>query len=553
MNNFEAGNDFEQVPSEEETQHLSELLAQRYGSRLRNFFKRKETVTPQKAEADLAESKEKLRDARRERLAAELKKKVALALVIVGLGGGPKEAKTEGGQVTSEDLETGPAVKVEQRVGMDDDEDWSIADFMEQESQAPELEQQEAREAEFITDGTQEIDGLGEVRTFEYHGGYIKDNNQFYVDGKRQPYGYGKPFEGETPVQRFEEWEMSLAMEPKALAAAVDQFNLEEELEIDQFQSLEDADAWANKVAEMDADEYDTTVNGAIALILNKIDGVKFSRDCKLARDMRDTIGEPTVSEGEDDVETYGQLRGNKNALQMTFVNEDGENVCSDQEAFQHVMDSLEPAQQKKAKNVRNTAYINIGEYGANKNGGLAGNWEWKEGKAKAPEPTEKPTPEPTEKPTPVPTEKPTPEPTEKPTPEPTEKPTPVPTEKPTPEPTEKPTPVPTEKPTPVPTEKPTPEPTEKPTPVPTEKPTPVPTPVPTPIITKSPETEKEHAQNPEDSGKVTKTEDVTKVEPITQEPSRGEAPHAEQSQPPAGNGFTAEELAQMQADLGGL
>ena len=364
--------------------------------------------------------------------------------------------------------------------------------------------------------------------------------------------------------ERFEEWEMSLAMEPKALAAAVDQFDLEEELGLTEFESLEDADAWANIVAEMPADEYDQTVNSTIAKILNKIHGVKTNRECKLARDMRDVTELPTVSEGEDDVETYGQLRGNRSALQITFLDESGENVCSSPEAFQHILDSLSDAERATAKKVGSTAWLNIGEQGKDKNGGLAGNWEFKEGKR---ETTEKPTPEPTEKPTPEPTEKPTPEPTEKPTPEPTEKPTPEPTEKPTPTPTVKPTPEPTEKPTPEPTEKPTPEPTEKPTPTPTVKPTPEPTPEPTPVATKSSEEEHAHATDEGDAGEVTSTE---QTQSVTEEPTRQEAPVVptvadtpEQAQAqeqadasvqsaPAGSEFTAEELAQMQADLGG-
>ena len=452
-----------------------------------------------------------------------------------------------------------PAVEVAPMTVKEDDEDFSIEEVLGPNYEAPELEIQTVNGAEFITEGTKEIEGIGEVRTFKYRGGHVKENNRFYMENKRQPYAYGEGFEGATLKDRFEEWEMSLAMEPKALAAAIDQFDLEEELGIAEFQSLEDADAWANALAQMPADEYDQTVNSAMARILNKIHGVKTSKECKLARDMRDVTESPTVSEGEDDVETYGQLRGNRGALQMTFVDESGENVCSSPEAFQHVLDSLSEAERAQAKKVGNTAWINTGKTGKNENEGMGGNWEYKEGERKK---TEKPTPEPTEKPTPEPTEKPTPEPTEKPTPEPTEKPTPEPTEKPTPEPTEKPTPEPTEKPTPTPTVKPTPE----PTPTPTVKPTPEPTPTPTPVITKSPEEEIAHAIDDGDAGRVTPTE---QTQPITEEPMRREAPvptvadTPEQAQAqaqadasvqtaPAGSEFTAEELAQMQADLGG-
>ena len=452
----------------------------------------------------------------------------------------------------------------------DADEDWSIEDVLPDNYQTPELERQGENGAEFITDGTKEIEGLGEVRTFRYSGGFIKENNHFYVDGKRQPYAYGESFEGETPVERFEEWEMTLAMEPKALAAAVDQFDLEEELGIPEFESLEDADAWADALTQMPAEAYDRTVNAAMARILNKIHGVEFSRDCKLARDMHDMVGSATESEGEDDVTTFGQLRGNRGALQMTFIGEDGSNVCSSPEAFQHILDSLSPADQASAKKVGNRAWVNIGEYGNGKNGGLRGNWEFKEGKRETPTPEVTPEPTPTSTPeeTPVPTPTPTPE--ETPTPTPGE-PTPTPEVTPTPT-SEEPTPTPEVTPTPTPEVTPTPTP-EEPTPTPEVTPTPTPevTPTPTPEVTPTPkpkdeEEEQAHAHDDDDAGEITQTE---QEQPITQEPTRGgaapevvegtpegavaqqQANEAEQ-QTTSGSDFTPEELAQMQQDLGG-
>ncbi|MBQ3294641.1 hypothetical protein IJG98_02855 [Candidatus Saccharibacteria bacterium] len=617
--------DYEEIASEEENRNAEMLTKQRVGTRMLNFLRGKKAET-------VPAGAEKEKESRREKLVKNLKRFTALACVVVGLSGAKKTGKAE---LPEQEVETGPKQKIEfaspetqtkegyvvkggtvqyeggepvivanaeaevaetkeasdeEEVDEDDaamepedeaevtpvsdeeEEDISIEDILEPNYEAPELETQDINGAEFITDGTKEIEGIGEVRTFTYRGGHVKENNRFYMEKKRQPYAYGESFEGDGLVERFEEWEMSLAMEPKALAAAVDQFDLEEELGLTEFESLGDADAWANIVAEMPADEYDQTVNSAIAKILNKIHGVKTSRECKLARDMRDVTELPTVSEGEDDVETYGQLRGNRSALQITFLDESGENVCSSPEAFQHILDSLSDAERATAKKVGSTAWLNIGEQGKDKNGGLAGNWEFKEGKRETaekptPEPTEKPTPEPTEKPTPEPTEKPTPEPTEKPTPTPTEKPTPTPTEKPTPTPTEKPTPEPTEKPTPTPTEKPTPTPTVKPTPKPTPEPTPKPTPEPTPVAAKSPEEEHAHATDEGDAGEVTPTE---QTQPVTEEPTRQEAPVVptvvdtpEQAQAqeqadasvqsaPEGSEFTAEELAQMQADLGG-
>lgn len=447
-----------------------------------------------KVMAKYGELKSKLAEADLAKLA---RRGVGTALLIAKLGtlgvGDGREAKAEEEEVIQE-----PRIEQQAETASfdDDEEDYSIEDVLEPNYVAPELERQEVNGAEFITDGTKEVDGIGEVRTFKYIGGHIKENNPFYVDGKRKEYAYGASFKGETLVERFEEWEMSLAMEPKALAVAVDQFNLEAELGIPEFKSIGDADAWADMVATLPADEYDSTVNAAVARILNKFAGIKTSRECNLARDMRDVEGSPTESEGEDDVETFGQLRTNKNALQMTFVNEAGENVCSDPEAFQHLWDSLTPEQQAQAKKVGSTAWVNIGEFGEKKNGGLAGNWEFKEGERVKPtlepeSPTATPepenptaTPEP-ENPTPTPEESPTPEPEVTPTsePDPEVTPTSEPVITPTPEPVITPTPTPE----PTPTSTPVP-PTPTPTPVPTPTPTPVPTPTPEPKPTKDPE-----------------------------------------------------------------
>ncbi|MBR3232902.1 hypothetical protein IKF74_01280 [Candidatus Saccharibacteria bacterium] len=493
---FEYAGSYDDVPEvspeAEKSVELAREESQEIGKEVLSVTEEKpaEKVEEVEKKKTLAERRKELR----EKLLKGSRRVVATVLTIVALGnlGGGKKVKAERGADLS------PEVKIEQQAetpAYDEDEELDIEELVGEDYAAPEQEKQEINGAEFVTDGTQEIEGLGEVRTFKYWGGHIKENNQFYVDGKRQPYAYGGSFKGETPAQRFEEWEMSLAMEPKALAAAVDQFNLENELGIEEFQSLEDADKWANMVADLPAEDYDKTVNDAIVKILNKIRGVEFSRDCKLARDMRDETESPTESEGEDDVETYGQLRGNRGALQMTFVGEAGENVCSSPEAFKHILDSLSPAEQAKVKRVGNKAWINVGEYGEKKNGGLAGNWEFKEGKRESeetptPEPEETPTPEPEITPTPEPEVTPTPEPEVTPTPEPVITPTPEPEVTPTPEPVVTPTPEPVVTPTPEPVVTPTPEPVVTPTPEPVVTPTPEPvvTPTPTPEVTPTPE-----------------------------------------------------------------
>ena len=150
------------------------------------------------------------------------------------------------------------------------------------------------------------------------------------------------------------------------------------------------------------------------------------------------------------------------------------------------------------------------------------------------PTPTDEPTPTPTDEPTPTPTDEPTPTPTDEPTPTPTDEPTPTPTDEPTPTPTDEPTPTPTDEPTPTPTNTPTPEVTPEPTPEPTPiiTPTPEPTPEPTPIITPEPKNEENLVRIDEKIEKdieedihtqeivIPKTEDVTKIEEVTEKPA---------------------------------
>ena len=142
-----------------------------------------------------------------------------------------------------------------------------------------------------------------------------------------------------------------------------------------------------------------------------------------MARDMMDRTGDP--SDGDQaEVKMFGQLRGNEGAVQVTFYDENGKNLVSDKEAYNHEFETLSESEQQKARqiNIGRTAWINIGEEGGEE--GRGGNLEYKAGvKAETPTPSETPdetptppaeTPTPTQTPpaeTPTPTVKPTPTP----------------------------------------------------------------------------------------------------------------------------------------------
>ena len=397
-------------------------------------------------------------------------------------------------------------------------------DEREVEDEPEEVEKIEINGAEFAVTGTKEIEGVGEIRTFEYSGGYIKENNPFYEEGKRKEFAFGAPFTAETLEGRVEELTMSWAMSPEAFVAMVAHGNLWEELGIeDKIGSLADEDAFADKMAEMPMDEYDALVNKGISLMLEKIKGAELSRDCIWARDMRDKVGKKNESQNPSDPTSFAEKRGNAGALQITFYGEGGadDNVVSDPAAIDREWRTMSKETREKLKFTRK-AWINIGEYSedGSLNGGLHGNWEYKGGEAVIVTPT--PTPEVTPTPTPEVTPTPTPEVTPTPTPEVTPTPTPEVTPTPTPEVT------------PTPTPEVTPTPTPEVTPTPTPEVTPTPTPEPT--ATKNPENEQEIVQqieedNPDGGQWSTEGTEVSE-EDLTERPTRGMPQEANTEQP---------------------
>ena len=399
-----------------------------------------------------------------------------------------------------------------------------------EESKTPEVETKRTAEYEVI--GKKGISGLGMIDMYKYSGGYIRENDPYYVNfaGKTTEDSFGAPLEGATPAERVQDLTKRWAASPKELVTMISHMNLEADMGIAEFKSMDDENKFADELAGYDGGEYDDFVNKFFALFYGKVSGARLSKNCIMARDMMDRTGDPSDGE-QDEIVLFGRLRGNEGAMQVTFYGENGRNVISDREAFDHEFETMSEAEKNEArqKNISSTAWINIGEKGGKE--GRAGNIEYKAGERVE---TETPTPTPTEAPTPTPTEAPTPTPTEAPTPTPTEAPTPTPTEAPTP------TPTPTEAPTPTPT------PTEAPTPTPTPEPTPVVTPEPKP--TKNPEAVKKVIEEVKENENVVITEN-SGANPSEEAPSERPESIGERTieEKPA----SQEELAADLADLG--
>ena len=331
---------------------------------------------------------------------------------------------------------------------------------------------------EFIVTGEPEIEGLeGRFRTLEYHGGTVElEDLPYYQQVKRQSYAEGVPVEGETDGERLENTTMNWAMFPEALVQVIAKGNYESKLGLAEFTSEKDWEDLANSLRKMEPEEYDRFVNEAIwgeNGIITETTAVEVSNNCELGWDFRKEAG----AEDEKEIEGYAQFRGNRGARQVTLINAEGEKILSDEEAQEQMYATMSASDQQKVKTkkISNVAWINIGEYGEGKNGGLGGDLEFKAGGEKKTSVTVN-TSTSTETPTETSTETPTETPTE------TSTETPASTETPTETPTE------TSTETPAPTETLTETPTTAPTETPTTAPTPTPTPAPTEAPTSTPE-----------------------------------------------------------------
>ena len=343
------------------------------------------------------------------------------------------------------------------------------------------MENVEERHGEFVELGKMKIGNLkGEVTMFEYHGGYIPEDETYYEESekKKSPTAYSTPLEGDLYARKIEDWTKKLARSPKAFAAFIMEHDYESVLGIDEFMSMEEAEAWANEIAGMPADEYDTIINKGLSTWYSRVKEAKFNNECGLALDMHDDTESPTGG-AQDEIRLFGLYRGNDGQKQVTFVGKlnDGTTgyMTKNDQAYKNVVESARNENLAKGK-FSKVAWLNIER----------GNWEYKLGdkKANTPKMTANPTPVTTEAPTVAPTVAPTPTPEV--TPAPTSAPTPGATEAPTPEATATPTVAPTPEVTPTPSA--TPEATVVPTPTATPEVTPTPTPNITPVATNIPE-----------------------------------------------------------------
>ena len=284
------------------------------------------------------------------------------------------------------------------------------------------------------------------IEIFTYEGGWKKDNDQWFLaDEKKKevPEAFAMAITGETWSSKITTWLKYAVSDPWSLTW----FRFQMELE--QFKDMNEANKYAQSVAELSSAKYDKLANETLTYFFEKLDAgsIEISKNWALEVMMRWQSNKKLP-------ELFARRKGDTNHkpdLLVTFYDGDGKNFVSNKKAFQ-VACRVAGA---NPSDYSSKAYVNFTE---------GGTWKWKIGvKAnETPTPTPKPTPTPTPTPKPTPTPRPTKNPDDRPTPtvgggpvnpENSEDPhttdhvesTPVkPT--PTPKPTPKPTPVPTAK-----------------------------------------------------------------------------------------------------------
>ena len=286
------------------------------------------------------------------------------------------------------------------------------------------------------------------IEIFTYEGGWKKDNDQWFLaDEKKKevPEAFAMAITGETWSSKITTWLKYAVSDPWSLTW----FRFQMELE--QFKDMNEANEYAQSVAELSSAKYDKLANETLTYFFEKLDAgsIEISKNWALEVMMRWQSNKKLP-------ELFARRKGDTNHkpdLLVTFYDGDGKNFVSNKKAFQVAC----RAAGANPSDYSSKAYVNFTE---------GGTWKWKIGVKVNETPT--PTPKPT--PTPTPTPKPTPTPTPRPTKNPDDRPTPTVGGGPVnPENSEDPhttdhvesTPV---KPTP------TPKPTPKPTPVPTAK-----------------------------------------------------------------------------------
>ncbi|MBR3319397.1 hypothetical protein IKG06_02730 [Candidatus Saccharibacteria bacterium] len=221
-----------------------------------------------------------------------------------------------------------------------------------EEVKMPEVENE--RMAKFDVIGQKDIDGLGVIDKYKYSGGYIRENDPYYVnfENKSTEDSFGAPLEGASPAERVQDLTKRWATSPKELVAMISHMNLESEMGIAEFKSMDEENAFADALAGYDDEKYDDFVNRFYALFYGKVAKAKLSKNSIMARDMKDQTGDPSDGE-QSEIKMFAQLRGNEGAVQVTFFGKDGKNVISDKEAFNHEFETMSKAEQDKANGAK--------------------------------------------------------------------------------------------------------------------------------------------------------------------------------------------------------
>ena len=247
------------------------------------------------------------------------------------------------------------------------------------------------------------------LKKFERTGGWITDSDDpwFLAEKlsleKEVPEAFGKEISGEAWSDRIDNWLKAATSDPWTLTW----FRFQMDLEV--FRDMEEANKYAESVAGLSADEYDSFANETLAYFFGKIDGgeVKISPYWSLEVMMRWKDTERTVPELFS--RKYGDTNHTPDTL-ITFYSADKKNFVSSRKAFEVAC--------KFARVSTNDygvlAWINLKE---------AGTWKWKGGETISPTP---PPPSPTPSPSPSPTPTSSPTPTPRPTKDPSVRPTPT-------------------------------------------------------------------------------------------------------------------------------
>lgn len=251
-------------------------------------------------------------------------------------------------------------------------------------SPAPELASETISDAEYISTGYIET-ANGDVECFEYKGGYHEENDPYaekFAHKEDKDYenddAYGFEIEGDTIAEKTSNWIKRVMASPEATTRLRVQMGLEN------LDSIEKENEYANKLRDSEPEKYDEIVNDTAKKFYENLKGGQIieSHYWTLENYM---FGAPTYEDGvyTANPDVHGRLNnddetGENKDLLLTFYNKGGINFVSSRQGF------LNTAEDAKATylNIGQIAWVDMDE---------GGTWKWKSGENKqtpATEPT---------------------------------------------------------------------------------------------------------------------------------------------------------------------